>query len=43
MIINLKIEIIKIFLLEFNLTSDKKKKDEDSVEKEPATEPATTE
>ncbi len=32
MTINLKIEIIKIFSLEFNISSDKNKKEEENVE-----------
>lgn len=35
MIISLKIEIAKVFKLEFELSSDKKKKEEDSVKKDP--------
>jgi hypothetical protein len=37
--INLKIEILKVFTLEFSLSSDKKKKEEDSAKKEPDTKP----
>lgn len=34
MTVNLKIEIIKIFSLEFNISSDKNKKEEENVEKD---------
>ena len=37
MTINLKIEIIKVFKLEFELSSDKKKKEDLNVEKKPNT------
>lgn len=43
MIISLKIEIIKVFKLEFELSSDnKKKKEEDSAKKEPDSKPTAT-
>ena len=44
MTISLKIEIIKVFKLEFELSSDnnKKKKEEDSVKKEPDSKPTVS-
>ena len=37
MIISLKIEIIKVFKLEFELSSDRKKKEDPNAEKKPNT------
>ena len=41
MIINLKIEVLKVFTLEFSLSSDKKKKEEDGAKKESDPKPTT--
>lgn len=44
MTISLKIEIVKVFKLEFELSSEnnKKKKEEDSAKKEPDSKPTAT-
>jgi len=42
MIISLKIEIIKVFKLEFELSSDNKKKKEEDAKKEPDNKPTVS-
>jgi hypothetical protein len=42
MTLNLKIEVLKVFSLEFSLSSDKKKKEEDSAKKESDTKPTAS-
>ena len=42
MTISLKIEVLKVFSLEFSLSSDKKKKEEESAKKESDSKPAAT-
>lgn len=42
MTINLKIEIIKVFKLEFELSSDKKKKEDTSVKEDIGNKPAAS-